>query len=312
MRRTFLALIVAIFLSAQALAVDPVIFRIKTDNIPQAEIAGWALPAKSQAKGTLFMCHGFRNNKDSFRWFDWIRDIEGWNVVAFDFREHGESTHGLTALPTLGYYEIWDLKAVIDWAEKQGYAKPYACYGVSMGASTALRWAGEDHRIVGVLAQSPFKNAWRGAQQFRIHFANLPLGMLAPAVIHGGLREMWKQVEIPDAVAKRSDLRLWITVGDQDFFPEADQREILTASKSPENMKRLIVRQNSRHSGAWAWKENNRTIVEFLNACQDKTPAKLPSVGSHYVGWMTAGGGAAAGLAMIAWRWGGRCFPRAK
>jgi pimeloyl-ACP methyl ester carboxylesterase len=282
-------------------------FRVKTDNIPQAEIAGWGLRAPGKANGTLFMCHGFHNSKKSFNWYGWIATREHWNVVAFDFREHGESTHGLTTLPTLGYYEIWDLKAVVDWAEKQGLEKPYACYGVSMGAATALRWAGMDDRIVGVLAQSPFKNALRGAEQFQKAIANHPLAKLAPLLVTEGLEQMWKQVEIPDAVAKRADLLLWLTVGDHDFFPVEDQEDILAASRSPRAFKRLFIRENSSHGGAWAWKDNDRTIVNFLRECE-----RRPVTSFDRNLRLFEAGGLTAGLPLIGWRYAHQYWPKVK
>jgi hypothetical protein len=53
---------------------------------------------------------------EDFLWYGWIRDRLGWNVIRFDFREHGQSSRAPLGLPTLGYHEIWDVKAVIDWA----------------------------------------------------------------------------------------------------------------------------------------------------------------------------------------------------
>src|SRR5215211_1635841 len=143
--------------SAPRVTTDEII-HLKTDNIPQADIAAacWRAPS-GKARGTVFMCHGFGRSMWDSRAYKWIADDEHFNVVRFDFREHGQSSHSMR-LPTLGYYEIYDLKAAIDWAESQGLEKPYVCYGHSMGAAIALRWAGEDPRISGVLAQSAFRN----------------------------------------------------------------------------------------------------------------------------------------------------------
>src|SRR5437762_1543750 len=118
-------------------------FHVTTDNIPEAQIAGTLWPAKGKPRGTLFMCHGFGRSMWDFRGYQWIAEQEQFNVVRFDFREHGASSHSMR-LPTLGYYEIYDLKAVIDWAERKGLERPYVCYGHSMGAAIALRWAGQD------------------------------------------------------------------------------------------------------------------------------------------------------------------------
>src|SRR5438045_4202003 len=90
-------------------------FRVATDSIPRAQIAGTLLRAPGgKAKGTVFMCHGFHRSSWDFRGYDWVATQEGWNVVRFDFRQHGNSSHAALRAPTLGYYEIWDLKAVID------------------------------------------------------------------------------------------------------------------------------------------------------------------------------------------------------
>ena len=49
-------------------------FRIKTDNVPQAEIAGWVLPASGQANGTMFLLHGWNNDKERVVGWEWVRD----------------------------------------------------------------------------------------------------------------------------------------------------------------------------------------------------------------------------------------------
>src|SRR3954453_7280413 len=108
-------------------------FSAETDNIPQATISAWCLPARRPAQGTVFFCHGFRNSKQLLVPYQWIRDDQDWNMILFDFRGHGQSSK--TGLCTLGYYEQWDLKAMIDWAEVHHLAKPYVVVGVSMGAS---------------------------------------------------------------------------------------------------------------------------------------------------------------------------------
>src|SRR5439155_24408206 len=161
-----LLIAVAIGTSNGSTAVVAAEFRVTTNNVPQATIAGSLWRAQGKPRGTVFMCHGFGRSMWDFRGYQWVTEQERFNVVRFDFREHGQSSHSL-CLPTLGYYEIWDLKAVIDWAEANHLEKPYLCYGHSMGAAIALRWSGQDHRISGVLAQSPFRNALDATHKFR-------------------------------------------------------------------------------------------------------------------------------------------------
>src|SRR4051812_36056719 len=68
-------------------------FHVYTDNVPQAEIAGWLLPAAGRANGTVFVLHGWNSSKEAVVGWEWLRDREGWNVVMIDLREHGESSH---------------------------------------------------------------------------------------------------------------------------------------------------------------------------------------------------------------------------
>ncbi|CAN5514372.1 hypothetical protein BH09PLA1_BH09PLA1_07170 [soil metagenome] len=270
---TFTALMVALLaqLSLKTRPAPPppepaIRFSVATENIPQAQIDGVVLPAAGDPRGTVFLCHGFSRRKEDLYGWDWIRRELGWNLVAFDFREHGESTRTLH-LTTLGYHEIWDVKAVVDHAEKTGLAKPYVIYGSSMGASVGLRWAARDPRISGVIAVSPYRNALGAAQMFfheRLHLN------LAP---QGAWTEMLRAVDLPRDLRQRNDLRIWILCGQFDIFREPDQRAILAGSKSPANLKKLFVIPGGRHSNLWRWQGNDRVpshdriVREFLAEC---------------------------------------------
>src|SRR4051812_24567474 len=111
---TFTSPACAVASTPRTATTDDMVVRIQTDNIPRAEIATtcWRAPAGTAPRGTVFMCHGFGRSMWDFRGYRWLADDEHFNVVRFDFREHGQSSHSLH-LPTLGYYEIYDLKAVI-------------------------------------------------------------------------------------------------------------------------------------------------------------------------------------------------------
>src|SRR5256885_16719255 len=85
-------------------------FRVKTTNIPQAEIAGVARRAGVLAKGTIFFTHGFGCDKETMlRCYGGVPECEGWNAVFFDFRYHGQSQGSsrmfATLFSTLGYDE---------------------------------------------------------------------------------------------------------------------------------------------------------------------------------------------------------------
>ena len=305
-------------------------FRVKTDNVPQAEIDGWYLPAGAGAKGTVFVLHGYNNSKERVVGWEWIRDREGWDVIMFDFREHGASTKTFM-LSTIGYHEIWDVKAVVDWAEKRGTPKPYLIYGRSMGAATGLRWASMDRRISGVLAVSPFKNAELATRQIADYGARLVtadklglsrrsrmiLGEFSKGHLESfldqelplteGVRKMLREVDIPRALRNRNDLRVWIMAGQHDSFPEADQHEIINASASPPELKRLVIAPGANHRSVWAFggaagvPSHDQYVREFLAASlKGASAAAIPKSGVIGAVTILAGTVVVAVLAVLA------------
>ena len=243
-------------------------FRVRTDSAPAADIAGVVLPARGKAKGTVFLCHAYNRRKEDFYGLDWMRRELGWNLVAFDFREHGQSSRSVH-LCSLGYHEIWDVKAVIDHAEKLGLPRPYVIYGASMGASVGLRWAARDSRVSGVLAVSPFRDGFRGAQQYLRGKFGVPL---SARLMHRGYFDMISAVDLPNDLSSRDDLRVWIITGERDYWPVEDSRAILSGSGSPQSYKKLVVVPNGYHWNLWSWKGDRRcpshdqVVRDFLRA----------------------------------------------
>ncbi|QQO09260.1 alpha/beta hydrolase [Breznakiella homolactica] len=67
---------------------------------------------------------------------------KGWNTVVFDLGGHGASPAGTIPAPAYGYYEKYDLDAVVDWTRSRfPGAVPLVLIGESMGAATVLQYA---------------------------------------------------------------------------------------------------------------------------------------------------------------------------
>jgi hypothetical protein len=127
-----------------------------------------------------------------------------------------------------------------------------------------------------VLAQSPFRNGLDATAKFRPNDNRVKLA--AGLFVHGGYKWMLEQVDIPTAVAKRDDLLVWLSCGDHDYFPEADQCAILAASASPDRMKSFTLIPNCEHGGQWRWSGNDALIRSFLQAgAPPRPPAVLPT-----------------------------------
>lgn len=109
-------------------------------------IGGWYVPGANGVgpQGpTVVLVHGYSSNKsDILTYGAGLHDA--FNLVAFDQRNGGRSTGSAT---TYGVLEQEDLRAVIDWVEREKGASWIGVLGNSMGAATAITEARTDGRV---------------------------------------------------------------------------------------------------------------------------------------------------------------------
>lgn len=89
----------------------------------------------------IILCHGLAENKVSqIKYMNMFNEM-GYNVVIYDARRHGNTPGKNT---TYGYYEKYDLETVIEYLlDNYGNDIQFGIHGESMGAATALLYAGE-------------------------------------------------------------------------------------------------------------------------------------------------------------------------
>lgn len=126
---------------------------VTADGVP---IAGVHLD-RSDTDLLVVYAHGFLSNKNHRVIPRFIEMLSSrFDVIAFDFRGHGES--GGTC--SFGAAELLDLDSVIKYARGWGYRKIIAL-GSSMGGATVLRYAGLIGGIDGVATIGAFADARR-------------------------------------------------------------------------------------------------------------------------------------------------------
>ncbi|HTL29945.1 MAG TPA: alpha/beta hydrolase [Tepidisphaeraceae bacterium] len=124
---------------------EPVAFR-STDGI---ELAGWWIPGfttsrNSQVKfdRTVIICHGLAANKSNQLVMSRAFVPDGYNVLIFDFRAHGDSGGQLSSL---GDLERFDVLGAVRWLKQNRPEQAKKIYGVgiSMGAAALIGAAAE-------------------------------------------------------------------------------------------------------------------------------------------------------------------------
>lgn len=119
---------------------------VTEDNV---KISAWYTPPQNGA--VILVAHGYGDKRaeDFYALFA----SHGYGVVAWDFRAHGNSGGEFSSL---GYYEVLDAKAVLDFALAQPGVEHVGAWGGSMGAVTMIRATARYPEIEALVADSPF------------------------------------------------------------------------------------------------------------------------------------------------------------
>ncbi len=216
-------------------------------------IAGWYVPAESGTSPTgqtLVLAHGHGSNKsDMLAWAEPFHDR--YNLVLFDFRNHGQSSGEQT---TVGVREATDLRAVIDWLEATKEPTSIAVLGVSMGGATAIDEAARDDRVAAVILDSTHATL-ANALQARLERAGYPLSLPgAWSILLGGLLRTGEDMSSADpeqAIERYGERPALILSGGRDNAIGAhDAQDLLAAAQSRGGQVELQICAAAGHADA--------------------------------------------------------------
>jgi fermentation-respiration switch protein FrsA (DUF1100 family) len=106
---------------------------------------------RPQNGALILVAHGYGDKR--IEDFYVLFASHGYGVLAWDFRAHGKSGGEFSSL---GYYEVRDAKAALDYVLAQPDVKHIGAWGGSMGAVTMIRAAARYPQIEALVADSPF------------------------------------------------------------------------------------------------------------------------------------------------------------
>jgi alpha-beta hydrolase superfamily lysophospholipase len=164
---------------AFGLAFEDVRFR-SADGI---ELAAWLIP-HAQPRGNVIFCHGHGRNRGHVAGLlETFNDL-GLNVLAFDFRGHGDSA-GHTS--TFGHQEVQDLQAAVTYLSARCPNQPLLLAGVSLGAVVSLKALPQLPNVCGLWSEGAFARFDHAVNQ---EFAMLP-GFLRKPLVAAYYRLGW-------------------------------------------------------------------------------------------------------------------------
>ena len=112
-------------------------------------LSAWYTPPENGA--VILLAHGYGDNRP-----EWVYEMlakKGYGVLAWDARAHGESDGKMS---TIGYLEVLDVKAALDYALAQPGVEHIGAWGGSMGGATLIRAAAQFPQIEALFVDSSF------------------------------------------------------------------------------------------------------------------------------------------------------------
>jgi len=112
-------------------------------------LSAWYTPPR---KGTvILLAHGYGDNRPE--WVHALLAKKGYGVLSWDARAHGESDGEVS---TIGYLEVLDVKAALEYVETQPDVNHIGAWGGSMGAATLIRATAQFPQIEALFVDSSF------------------------------------------------------------------------------------------------------------------------------------------------------------
>jgi len=146
----------------------------------------------------VILAHGYEGNKSAMLAHAALLH-EDYNLVLFDFRNHGQSAGTQS---TQGALEQNDVKAVVDWLERAKGPDRIGLMGVSMGGAASLAESIADDRIDAVVLDSTYATV-ADAVQARLEADGSPLALPgAWATLLGSLIRTGQDISAVDPVQR--------------------------------------------------------------------------------------------------------------
>ncbi len=219
------------------------------------DLSAWYTPARNGA--VILVAHSFRDHRPEWVYQMLVR--KGYGVFAWDARAHGKSGGEIS---TIGYSEVLDAKAALNYVLAQPGVEHIGAWGGSMGGATMIRATAQFPEIEALFVDSSFASL---SEEFDFL---IPYPMMSP--LAKILMQMEKGINVNDVdlmkdIAKISPRPVFIAQGDQDTVTPPDSaQKLFNAARKP---RFLWTEEGIPHLGLYFHnpRRYQRRLVDFFD-----------------------------------------------
>lgn len=187
-------------------------------------LSAWYTPPQNGA--VILLAHGYGNKRP-----EWVYSLlarKKYGVLAWDARAHGESEGNIS---TIGYLEVLDVKAALDYVQAQPGVKHIGGWGGSMGGATIIRAAAQFPQIEAVFIDSSFTSL---EEEFNYLVPYPIINPVAKFIVTSGTGLRLDHVDPLADIVKISPRPVYLVQGMADTVAPPDSGEkLFTAAGEP-------------------------------------------------------------------------------
>ena len=218
-------------------------------------LSAWYTPPRKGA--VILLAHGYGDNRPE--WVHALLAKKGYGVLSWDARAHGESDGEVS---TIGYLEVLDVKAALDYAMAQPDVNHIGAWGGSMGGATLIRAAAAFPEIEAVFIDSAFASL---DEEFDFLVPYPLINPLAKFLAQTQTGINLSEINPLNDIAKISPRPVYIVHGTGDTVAPPDAGEkLFNSAKEP---RFLWVEENAAHLSIHLVSERRyqRRLVGFFD-----------------------------------------------
>src|SRR3972149_2092395 len=258
--------------SRYPLYVPPSKFNLRYEEVPfqstdGVRLKGWFIKGSGEGRlPTIIVCHGLGANRSDFTELSAGLSRDGYNVLIFDFRGHGESEKKASSF---GYLEQKDLLGALKYLKTRDDVdiEKIGAYGFSMGGAVAILTAAKTHEIKAVISDSSYTSLKEQGKRLFAGSAHPSFLCLKPLV---WMYEVFFRIDADDIspVSRIGGISprgiMVIGGGADEQMPSSDAMRLFAGAKAP---KEIWLIPGAVHGGTvyMAGDEYRKRISKFLD-----------------------------------------------